>query len=401
MTSSIPTVEAIKEGFPYLTIPKQTGEPNYESIHAVHKLIKANAASIPSEFGGGRHGLLCLVLSPTVYQHVTGHAFVRPVNPGTTPTIPPRATGEATRRLEREHKERLQTFREMSRTDQALQQQVLSAFDDMYLKGMRQPHIGYTNRTTLELLTHLYDNYGLILQMDLSDNEKRMKTPYDVTTPIENLFAQMDDAIEFATAGHAAFTDAQILTTAFLLVYQTGELDKGCTEWEEKPAAEKTYANFKTHFTTAHQRFRNLQRLKQTGFGHSNQMNNIQMIENQQETASALQALATATSSDRTAVANLTKANQELTTHLTTMTDTVSNLENKIISLESKIDTLLLRSKSAYDRNSEAYCHSHGRTFNPNHTSKTCVQRKNGHKQNATLHNRMGGSSKNCGDPSE
>ena len=91
-------------------------------------------------------------------------------------------------------------------------------------------------------------------------------------------------------------------------------------------------------------------------------------------------------------------ANKELTSHLDTMTSKVASLETKISSLEVKIDKLITLSprKNTYDRNSNHYCWTHGRTFNSNHTSKNCTQRKDGHKENATLHQKMGGNDKNC-----
>lgn len=136
----------------------------------------------------------------------------------------------------------------------------------MYFKALKDPHIGYANNTTLALITHLYNSYGLITQMDLSDNDLRMKAPYDPSTPIEHLFAQVDDSIDYADAGNSAFTDIQILTTAYLLVFQTGQFEKACDEWDDKPAADKTWLTFKTHFRAAYLKNINKQRLRQTEF---------------------------------------------------------------------------------------------------------------------------------------
>jgi hypothetical protein len=40
------------------------------------------------------------------------------------------------------------------------------------------------------------------------------------------------------------------------------------------------------------------------------------------------------------------------------------------------------------------YCWTHGVTKNPKHTSATCEHRAEGHKEKATIFNRMGGSTK-------
>ena len=73
--------------FPHPTIPKHTGMPTYETIQSVHRKLKANAASIQSELGGGAHRLLGLTLSNQAYSTITGSNFTRPANPGTLPII--------------------------------------------------------------------------------------------------------------------------------------------------------------------------------------------------------------------------------------------------------------------------------------------------------------------------
>jgi hypothetical protein len=74
------SVESIREGFPFITTAKQPGLPTYAIITKVHLKLKANASSIVSELGGGAHGLLGLVLSPTTYAALTNAAFNAPIN---------------------------------------------------------------------------------------------------------------------------------------------------------------------------------------------------------------------------------------------------------------------------------------------------------------------------------
>ena len=107
--------------------------------------------------------------------------------------------------------------------------------------------------------------------------------------------------------------------------------------------------------------------------------------------------MAEAIQADRTAVANLLQVNQALTQELSTITTLLKEMKSKLFQLESKMDKLLT-SKPTYNRNSDHYCWSHGRTFNPNHTSKNCRFRKPGHKEEATLSNRMEGNDKQCSE---
>ena len=122
MASSGPSVETIKEGFPHLLILHRAGAPSFESVQATHKLLKANAASVPSDLGGGMHGLLGLMPDDAIYNNVTGQHFERPANPCNSAVIPVGATAAQTHTLERIHAENLRVFRKFTHTDQALKQ---------------------------------------------------------------------------------------------------------------------------------------------------------------------------------------------------------------------------------------------------------------------------------------
>jgi len=76
----------------------------------------------------------------------------------------------------------------------------------MFVRILHNRHNGYANITNLKLLTHLYTIYAKINVADLEANTARMKMPYDVNLPVETLFDQIEDAIEFAAAGSATFT---------------------------------------------------------------------------------------------------------------------------------------------------------------------------------------------------
>ena len=49
-----------------------------------------------------------------------------------------------------------------------------------------------------------------------------MQQPWDPNTPFETLIEQIEDAMEVADAATQAYTDAQVLTLAYTLVYNTG-----------------------------------------------------------------------------------------------------------------------------------------------------------------------------------
>ena len=101
------TVEQIREGFNYPILDQQSGLPSYNTINSVHTLLKTNAISVPSQLGGGQHGLLGLVLNDALYLNLTGTDFIKPPNPGTVATIPANSTGPQIDERVRNHKEKL------------------------------------------------------------------------------------------------------------------------------------------------------------------------------------------------------------------------------------------------------------------------------------------------------
>ena len=388
-------IESIKDGFAYPIINKFPGRPNYDTIAEVHTKLKANAASVHSNLGGGAHGLLGLALQPGTYTVLTGQVFEPPVNPGPTTNLPDGLTSHQINERVREHKQRLDIWKQYNIVEQALKQQLISAFDDIYLKSISNRHTGFASLTLLRMLQHLYDTYGDLTPTELEDNDARMKTAYDPTTPIETLYDQIEQAVDIAEAGHQPYTNAQVLTRAYNIILQTGLFTDACREWRNKPRADKTWERFKIHFAQAHKDLRQQEdTAAKTGMHAANAV--LSAIQN--DAKLAIQQLTNATIADRNQLTDLIQANNTLSKDMKTLQDTVMLLQAQITTLMQTTIQVPTNTGNRTRRNpsSQAYCYTHGRTYNDLHTSSTCRNRKEGHKEGATLHNRMGGSDKNC-----
>jgi hypothetical protein len=84
------TTEKITSGFPHPIIPPILGVANYESIKTLQKALNANAASVHSNLGDGRLGLLALTVSQAVYDTLSDTAFVPLPNPARSNSPSPR-----------------------------------------------------------------------------------------------------------------------------------------------------------------------------------------------------------------------------------------------------------------------------------------------------------------------
>ena len=162
-------VDSIVDGFPFPTVQPIIGEPNYESIAALHLQLNANAASVQSHLGNGVLGLLYLTISPAVYETLSAVPFVPPVNPGPTPIIPARSTQPTTVTIRAQFIENTDVFKQFSATDKVLKQLLVGAVDEMYIRCLQTKYLGYLNVTTRDILDHLYAQYARISASDLPD----------------------------------------------------------------------------------------------------------------------------------------------------------------------------------------------------------------------------------------
>jgi hypothetical protein len=377
-------VDSIVDGFPFPTVQPIIGEPNYESIAALHLQLIANAASVQSHLGNGVLGLLYLTISPAVYATLSAVPFVPPVNPGPTPIIPARSTQPTTVTIRAQFIENTDVFKQFSATDKVLKQLLVGAVDEMYIRCLQTKYLGYLNVTTRDILDHLYAQYARISASDLQDNDVTFKTPYDPNLPIETLFDQIENGIDYAAAGLSPYSPEQVINNAFQLIYATGMFLDDCKIWKRQAAAYKTWDQFKTDFSLSHREFRDA---RGTTAGATDYQAHNAIY--QQDTIDALANLATATSHDRQAVSTLTATNSALTKELTSI-----NAKLVTALLENTRLTALLANKSHNaPLESKHYCWSCG--FRQTHASFECPSPKPGHRKRAKAADTMGGSTAN------
>ena len=110
-----------------------------------------------------------------------------------------------------------------------------------------------------KLLYHLYTTYAQISPADLQHNDAKLRSPYDANHPIKNLFNHVDNAVEYAASGETPYTPKQVVTMTYQLVFQTDLFLNNCKIYKRKTAAERMWTNFKIHFLSAHQEWRETQ----------------------------------------------------------------------------------------------------------------------------------------------
>ena len=129
------------------------------------------------------------------------------------------------------------------------------------------------NQPICAILHHLFENYGNTTPLELEDNDTKMRSNWDPNSHFDCLIKQIEDGQDYAEDGGQPYTTEQLLCIAYTLIFKTGLYFEECKQWNNCPATEKTWANFKTQFHNAQHLLRDqLCTTKQAGF-HSNHAN--------------------------------------------------------------------------------------------------------------------------------
>jgi len=254
--------------------------------------------------GDGALSLLFLNVLPAVYNTLSLVQFIPPVNLGPNPVISPGTNTEAQiTDIRMQYANTTKLYKQYSATAKTLKQPSL--------------HCVRQNKSS-----------------DLEENDKRMKTAHDINLPIETFFDQIEDAIEFVSAGNVPFTPVHVVNTDFNVISSTGMFQDDYKLWKRKPDADKAWTQFKIDFTIAHSK---IIESAQTAHTASFQANNTTEV--QRDTAAAISNLANATQLDRASMALLTTTITHLTTSLAEANEKLVTSLTRIAVLERDLAT--------------------------------------------------------------
>ena len=236
------------------------------------------------------------------------------------------------------------------------------------------------------------DRYGNITSNDLKANEARINEALDNSIPIDVFFQRIDDYVQYADDGKNPFTANQILQTVFHSINATGLYRETYKEWRQKSDQDKTWTNFKHHFPAEYHDIREQQRISgDTRFNSANHAHE------KTDMTTALDNLALAATADQNIVTDLIATNRRLFEANTTLATQVKSLvatnallaATQCAAATNKPHNATTKHKKI-PLNPSRYCWSHGYKVRQGHTSKTCGEKLQGNKEEATHTNTMG-----------
>ena len=106
--------------------------------------------------------------------------------------------------------------------ERALRQLLLASVKEIYVHYLRHRYAGYSQNSTQQLLVHLYSTYANVSPADLQANDAKLRTPYNANHPLEYLFFQVENDVEYAASGNTPYSPEQVITISFQPLFQTG-----------------------------------------------------------------------------------------------------------------------------------------------------------------------------------
>ena len=409
--------------FPTPTLPRIVGQPNFEKLRALKKALKANAASVQSDLGGGLYGHLGLVLDDATYYRLTNSHYVTPVHPGPLTIAENTALHEAVRRRE-EHVEAIRLFRETVDVKNALMKQITATIDGKYIKELKNTLTDSITRPIHEVLTFLITRYGNVDSRRLAQEEEKVRNfSWNIIDPPVVIFTLIEDLETIAEAARNAKSDTQLLNYGLDIVRNTSEFETALLAWYTKPTNDQTWTNFKTHFTTAHTELSNVRgsTMRGSAFNQANatvEALSREMGDLRNDLIESINSLSTVTppteilppSNPTLLTIPPVEQQQEMNATISnhTMIEAIAQLQQQMLELmqsnnrssnnTSQRSTNTQRNNGGgarYTRsNTSKYCWSHGACA---HASSECNDKKDVHKNNATFADKMGGSTAFCG----
>lgn len=385
--------------FEYSDLSPIVGEPTYESLRVLLNQIKANARSIHTTLGGGQHGHLGLVLTPQQYALLTPQPYVRPPRPPPL-VIPAFQLPHVVQTEQARHAEQVRLFNECNNVEQALRQQIVKAVGDAYLTALRNRQTNTIDGTIPVILDYLFSNHGRVTPAMLHHEEKLVKEMhYDPAHPIDVIFNKVEDLSDLSSAARADFTEQQLINIAYVIINKTGKYQAYIREWSRLQAAQQTWAHFKTHFRQAHQELKEAGDLtvRESQFHSANIVQEV--IEGVQSVLQTPEAGLYDSSETIHHMANSAAQAQmmpQLLNQMAQLMQQMTTIQQQMNSQSSSNNSYSSSSTSRQRRNrtnTSHYCWSHGACA---HSSARCRSKKEGHKDEATFANKMGGSTAYC-----
>jgi hypothetical protein len=246
--------------------------------------------------------------------------------------------------------------------------------------------VGFAKISARDMLDHLFTTYGNIIAVDIENNFELMRRAWDPQQPVESLFKQIQYCANYSDAGGVLIGNPQQINVGYAKIFATGHFMSACRRWNEKTLADKTWAQFKAHFSIDHRQHKQMQGESAATAGYHYANAAVGQTEDRmaEATIGSLANLATAAAVDCGVVATLMEANARLVKQLEDNSNEFRELKALI-----KKERFENRGQRSFNPSPNKYFWTQSYKFANTHTSLSCNFPKQGHKMEATRTDNM------------
>ncbi len=151
-----------------------------------------------------------------------------------------------------EHKILMKSYNDYLVVEEAGKDQILYAASNNALALLKKQYIGFGNSTVLAIIDHLRQKTAINIATAQKHEYKatRYNNPWDPTTRITAYFMQLDRFQASLGNGGIATSNAEKTMVAGAQMWQSEMfMEDQMVVWENKPAAQQTWAKLQTYFT--------------------------------------------------------------------------------------------------------------------------------------------------------
>ena len=410
--------------FKYPTPTPINGEPTNKTVKRLKTELRANGSSVDTDLGGGDHGYLGLLLTDLEYSRIipTPTRFRAPAWPGAL-TIAANATPIEAVHAKELHREQIRVYRECKNVEKALLRHIQNAIEEQYIEHLVDDDTGLIEQDIPTVLEYLLTNYGKVPSEEVKQKEAEVLSfSFNPSDPMVLLYRPIEQLQKLATDAGIPYSEAQKLEFGLTLIRSTRDFETGLMNWNAKPSLDKTWENFKLHFKDAQTELKAIRgpTMQQAGYHHAN------MLATQLRTTMDNQSSQMLAMIQDLVVTDNNPPNEEMppppptqqTANATAHTDVQLEMLRILQEMRQEYAGHGGRGGRGAGRGGQSgrgqgqrrnrrtpdsanfarlitdqYCHTHGGC---NHISGDCTRKAVGHKDAATMQNRLGGSNAFC-----
>ena len=392
------------------------GNPSDDDLTDMREILMPLLLSIPYDETGPdpRHNLIGLIESTATYINDWGEAFPIPDRPASyDPAIAADATPVVCARMEAAHTLILQDYASHEAAERGAAKFIRDAVDELWYKDLKHHRSLYNSVTAKQLIEHLDANCGGLHPVDLINLPTEMMGFYATAEGIPEYINKLEDAQRKLARANLPMQDVQLLAIASTAVLASQHFPRATDEWEAMAPALKTWATWKTTYRAAH--IARKRQLLATGSGEPLSRAHAVTADNfpaatYDKLDGYLDNLANAAAHEKSTLAQLVESNAMLTANNATLTTSLAALTAAYTLLAgTKPNATPTPGTNAQNKRQQGktgseqkfapngYCWTHGYKVGLRHTSASCSNKAQGHKDNATRTNTMNGSIANKG----